>query len=646
MKITRAAAVPLITFDPYFSLWCKADTLSERAVSHWTDRVQALDGLFTVDGKTYRWMGVSEHPSMRQVSLDVTATSTTYVFEAEGARLTVRFTCPLLLREPELVSRSCAYLDYTVESDLPCTITVIADENHCHTDDAPAQMQGGVFQMPHFDAAWMGSANQRPLGHSGDNITIDWGYLYLAGGTVSYLPADETRERSVLQAVSAEKAGLFLIAYDDTASINYFGVVTRAYWARNGKTMLTAMDEAWLEHNALIQRCNLEDEALERNAKASGGDDYAYLCILAYRQSIAAHKIIADENGELVFLSKENNSNGCIGTVDVSYPSIPLYLCYNPEYVRGMMRPIFRFASCPVWKYDFAPHDVGRYPYATGQIYASNYRAGHGTVHPPVYQFPENCDVYRDEHQMPVEESGNLLIMAAAVTLDDDGAFIRPYMDMLSRWVGYLLRYGADPANQLCTDDFAGHLAHNVNLSAKAILGIASYGMILDVLGREGEAKMYFDRAGEMAADWEKRADAGDRTVLAFDRPDSWSLKYNTVWDKMFGLKLFSDAFYTRETAWYLKVQNRYGVPLDSRETYTKTDWILWCAAFAGEKRGELIAPVAQMMRETPDREAFTDWYYTKDAIHRHFRARSVIGGVFMPMLYDRMTDDPLGYNL
>jgi hypothetical protein len=69
----------------------------------------------------------------------------------------------------------------------------------------------------------------------------------------------------------------------------------------------------------------------------------------------AAHKLVYDENGDVLYISKECFSNGCAATVDVSYPSIPLFLCYNPELVRGMMRPIFRFARTDEWEFDFSP---------------------------------------------------------------------------------------------------------------------------------------------------------------------------------------------------------------------------------------------------------------------------------------------------
>ena len=231
-----------------------------------------------------------------------------------------------------------------------------------------------------------------------------------------------------------------------------------------------------------------------------------------------------------------------------------------------------------------------------------------------------------------------MLIMAAAVTGLDGPDFIEPHMPVLTRWVTYLLRWGEDPGNQLCTDDFAGHLAHNVNLAIKATLGVACYALLLESLGRLDESEMYMERARAMAESVLTRAAADGRTRLAFDQPDTWSLKYNAVWDRIFGLDLFPDEFYETESAWYEQIADEFGVPLDSRKHYTKADWVLWCAAFAGERRAALLAPVAKMLRETPDREAFSDWYYTETAVHEHFRARSVIGGVFMPLLYDAMT--------
>ena len=145
---------------------------------------------------------------------------------------------------------------------------------------------------------------------------------------------------------------------------------------------------------------------LYADAVQSGGEQYAELLALAYRQVIAAHKL-------------------CLAaTVDVTYPSAPMFLYFNSELLKGMLRPVFRYAESDAWTYDFAPHDVGQYPILNGQVYADNKR----------------------EYQMPVEECGNMIILCAAITkMDGNAAFVKPYMDTLTQWCDYLLEYGEDP---------------------------------------------------------------------------------------------------------------------------------------------------------------------------------------------------------
>ena len=98
---------------------------------------------------------------------------------------------------------------------------------------------------------------------------------------------------------------------------------------------------------------------------------------------------------------------------------------------------------------------------------------------------------------------------------------------------------------------------------------------ILDALGRGAEAKIYRDEAKRRANSWLERAAVGDHTALTFDG-QGWSLKYNLVWDKLFGLDLLPDSFYSQETKSYLARSNTYGIPLDSRSVLTKSDWLLW----------------------------------------------------------------------
>lgn len=646
MKVTRAASIPLIMHDPYFSIWSSSDHLYDADTVHWTGKRQQIRGYLTVDKTVYCFMGDKEfHQILPQISLDVTATATTYTFENDKVRLCCRFTSPLILSDPLLVSRPCTYIDFMVEKknadNVQLDFIVSADLVRQEKDEV-AGFAGTSKQG--FSYASMGRMRQQPLGSSGDHTTIDWGYVYLAGNDKSTITYDAANEAIRCQAANLNGQTTLILAYDDLASINYFGEWRKAYWTIKYKTILEAISAAFADQKKVYKQASEIDSEIEAKAKKIGGDEYAFLCVMSYRHAIAAHKLITDEDQNLIFLSKENDSNGCIGTVDVSYPSVPLFMLYNTEYVKGMLRPIFRFADCEVWTYDFAPHDVGRYPYAWGQVYGRSdeenkrFRSDNQFVYPPYYMYPSGSNVYGLRDQMPVEECGNMLIMTAMVCrMEQNVSFALPYMETLKKWREYLIRYGADPGEQLCTDDFAGHLSHNTNLSVKAIMGIEGYAQIAALAGEKDEAKKYHKIAVDMASDWEKRAKADDHYQLVFGegKKDTWSLKYNLIWDKLWKSGLFSDEVYEKELAYYKKKANRYGTPLDSRAAYTKSDWILWCAAM--DNTAALIQPVAAYLKETTTRVPFSDWYQTDSGMYCYFIARSVQGGIFMPMLAEQI---------
>lgn len=655
MRVKRAASIPLVLHDPFFSIWSSADHLYDADPVHWCGVRQQMRGYLKVDGKLWCFLGDREHHDViPQKSIDVTATATEYEFENDEVNLKVRFTSPILPEDMVMVSRPCTYVDFKVEKKSASEVEVIyevsADLVRQGKDKVVGFANDRALSGLDFAYASMGRAAQQPLAGSGDHVTIDWGYAYLASDEAdAEVTFDWKNEKLRARLPIGESGGAGLIlAYDDLLSINYFGQWRKAYWTEKYATILDAIGAAFADKKETQKKAAALDQDIEEKALAVGGRDYAFLCSMSFRHAFAAHKLIKDEEGNVIFLSKENDSNGCIGTVDVTYPSVPLFLMYNAEYVKGMLRPVFKMAACDVWEYDFAPHDVGRYPYAWGQVYGLYHATQggivfdgkNGSAHPPFYQYPAGADVYDFKDQMPVEECGNMLILMAVVCEQDgDVDFARQNWEVLGRWKDYLLKYGEDPGDQLCTDDFAGRLSHNVNLSVKAIMGVEAYAKLASMLGLSDVAQTYHEKAKEMAASWEKRADVGDHYSLTFDKPDSWSLKYNLVWDKIWGSDLFSDEVYEKEFAYYEKMTREYGTPLDSRCNYTKSDWILWCTAMMKDKEqaAKLIAPVAHYLETTTTRVPFSDWYDAVTGKYYYFIARSVQGGIFMPMYCEKM---------
>lgn len=626
----RAPAYPLVTIDPNTSAWSPSNELYGSSVMHWTEKPFPLVGVATVDGTPYRFMGLApdDFPqysqTARQLSADVQATQTHYMFECGPVKLAVDFVAPLFLDRLELISRPVNYIAYEVSSSdgkkHDVTLRLLAGPQWALNKPAEQESVSETYEKDGLLFLKTGSKEQNILGTSGDDVRIDWGYFYLCG---EKRKTSATIDKGMLSlerklGKTSATSGKFMIGYDDIYSVEYFGRRLRPYWNTDGdQTIEGQFAAASRDFEKLQAECFDFDKELMVEATEAGGRKYAELCALAYRQSIAAHKLLKNPDGEgILWLSKENNSNGSIGTVDVTYPSAPVFLRYNPEFVKGLMNHIFYYAESGKWTFPFPAHDAGTYPLANGQTYGLR-RTG-------------------ELRHMPVEESGNMLILAAAVCQAEGKAdYAKKHWESLTKWTNYLMDYGMDPEDQYCTDDFAGHLAHNANLSIKAILAIASYGKMAGMLGDKIAEEKYITTARDMAAKWIEMAFDGDHYSLTFDQKGTWSQKYNLVWDKLLGLNIFPESVAKTEIAYYKGVQNTYGLPLDSRATFTKTDWIIWTATMASSQQDfdALVDPVWKFMNETVNRVPMTDWPFTDKPNRRGFKARSVVGGYFIKML-------------
>jgi hypothetical protein len=652
----RPPAVPLVTHDPYFSVWSMSDRLTDDWTKHWTGAIQAMCGMIHIDGKPYRFMGPPQlkAPPMQQLAVEVLPTRTIYQFAQDTLRLTVTFTTPALLDDLDLLSRPLTYLTFDVWStdQQPHEVSLYLDCSGEWAVNQPEQaIVWGRYRAGDMEVLRVGSKDQAVLAKAGDNLRIDWGYFTVAvppsSGRATVMTSDRlARGRFIEQgrlpddddlrmprpasdswpvlaclyrlgAVKAQPVSRYLmLAYDDGYSIEYFGNKLRPWWRRKGMEMPELLESAQRDYPGLRSKCVKLDAELLADLEKMGGRSYARLAALAYRQCIAAHKLVADKDGTPLYFSKENFSNGCIATVDVTCPSCPFFLLFNPRLLAGQLIPILDYASMPRWKHAYAPHDLGTYPKANGQVYGGGEKS--------------------DRDQMPVEECGNMLLMMAALARTEGNADLaRRYRPLLRQWANYLKAKGLDPENQLCTDDFAGHLAHNTNLSIKAIVALGGYSLLCDMLNEKEEAAAFRKSAQEMARDWLKMADDGDHYRLAFDRPDTWSQPYNLVWDRLLGLELFPADAARREIMFLKKKQHRYGLPLDNRKAWAKLDWTVWTATLAEspEDFQAFIEPLYRFANESPSRVPLTDWYWTESAKQAGFQARSTVGGIYIKLL-------------
>lgn len=652
---SRTPATPLVAHDPYFSIWSFDDNLADGPTRHWTGAEQQLTGFLRVDGKVLRFMGGGRGDTMKQVSRAIWPTRTIYEYEAAGVHLTATFFTPALPGDLDVLSRPVTYLSWSVRStdgrahDVQLYVDASAN---LAVDTDQQRVVWGSSRVGDMSVMRVGTTTQQVLQKVGDDVRIDWGWAELAvpqqEGAATATIGQRERDAFVEDGTFAEADDLAMprlarddrplmaarfdfgkvgatadtrramLAYDDIDAIEYFERRLPAYWRRNGMTMAELLARAEAEEASLRARAEAFDKALVSDLERVGGRDYAELAVLAYRQTLAAHKLVADIDGTPLYFSKENFSNGCIATVDITYPTSPFFLLFNPTLLEAQLRPILDYAAMPRWRFPFAPHDIGTYPHANGQVYGGGETS--------------------EENQMPVEESGNMLIMSYALAkVQGNADFAARHWATLSKWAAYLRDKGLDPENQLSTDDFAGHLAHNANLSIKAILALRSYAELARMLGKTSEADTYTALTQQMATKWQEMAKDGDHTRLAFDKPGTWSQKYNLVWDKLLGFDLFPKALLDSEVAFYLDHQNAFGLPLDSRKTYTKLDWITWSATLADNRQDfeALVAPLHRYMTQSPTRVPLSDWFETTDGKKVGFQARAVVGGVFIKMLDD-----------
>ncbi len=791
----KAPAYPLITHDPYFSIWSTTNELNESPTKHWTGTNQALTGMIKVDGKVYRFMGdaevlyetilpaadeknypvyyteqdpgnnfyqatadtknwktgtapigdgsaaktkwtgssiwvkrnfdltstytnvylklihddnievfvngqevydktgwtdtykyiklpasalkkgsnniaialkntaggraldfglVKEKPvegniygeKAQQQNVELKATQTIYSFKAGAVNLKVNFTSPLLMSDLNLLSRPISYVTFAVSSvdgKLHETQIFFGVSSNLAINELTQQVEAKKVETANLSMLKAGTVEQPVLKKKGDNIRIDWGYVYAASEKKSNISQSITQDlptallsfskniKSPSSTISGKSLSLntvltfnkviasqtekVMLAYDDLMSVQYFGDNLKPWWNKDGKNSIEKeLLKANNDYKTIMKQCDDFDAQLYADTKKSGGEKYARLCEIGYRQAIAAHKLVESPKGDILFLSKENFSNGSINTVDITYPSAPLFLAYNPDLLKGMMNGIFYYSESGKWKKPFAAHDLGTYPLANGQTYGED---------------------------MPVEESGNMLILSAAMAKAEGNAdYAKKHWETLTTWANYLVENGFDPANQLCTDDFAGHMARNANLSVKAIVGIGGYAMLAEKAGMLDVSKKYQAIAKNMAVKWEEIARDNDHYVLAFGNNNTWSQKYNMVWDKVLDLNLFDKNIAKKELAYYLTKQENFGLPLDSRKTYTKSDWIVWTATMADNDADFLkfITPLYKYAVETNSRVPISDWHETTNGEQVGFQARSVVGGYYMKMLADKFS--------
>jgi hypothetical protein len=407
-----------------------------------------------------------------------------------------------------------------------------------------------------------------------------------------------------------------------TPAVSYLGTQLQPWWTHYWGSWTDMVGWFDGDHAAALSSAVALDQKIHDDASAAAGggttgDHYAAVCALALRQAVAGTELVDRSGSPWAFL-KEISSDGNVSTIDVTYPAFPAYLYLSPAYLRLLLEPLLDYAEHGGWPKQFAEHDLGSsYPDA----------AGHNDG---------------NEEDMPVEESANALIMAAAVIqrlpASDAASFAAAHYTILRQWAEYLAANALDPGYQNQTDDFTGFIAHSANLALKGIIGVGAMSVVAAANGDSADAAHYGTLARGYISRWTSLAEdsSGAHLKLAYDQDGTWSLKYNGFPDRLLGLDLVPLGTAAREAGWYAAQAGANGVVLDPRNAYTKADWEVWTAAWLADHataRDALLDGVYGFADTTPQRVPFSDWYVVASAAQAGFQDRPVVGGVFAPLL-------------
>ena len=657
----RPPSVPLMVVDPYFSVWSNEDNLYDDFPRHWTGITMCFSGMIAIDGKVYRFMAKDSDlasESMQQKSVQVFPTRTVYSFQQGGVNLTVTFSTPSFPANVTFGSLPVSYITYNVVSVDGQTHSVSLYYDNTAEVAVESVAENVVWSrnatsLPGYETMRIGTQAQKYLGQGSD--LIDWGYFYVSvqkeaqlQTTMAYsttvrmafqsgkpFPPDDTNQPRPCSkdwpvlAVGWDlgKVGetpvskYLLLAYDQVYSIQYFGTAMMPYWRHTFMNSVSSMLQFAHSKYADVQKaCSALDLHVTTALYKEGGENYTSIASLVWRQAVGGTIVVWNNvtNEEWRFM-KEISSDGDVSTVDVIYPASPLFIWQAPQALFLLLKPIMEYAINDTAKYGLnIPYNLSWAPHHLG--------------HWPICDLPPN-----KQEQMPMEETGNMLAMLAGIAMKDPQTTLKnlsPYWPLLKIWGSYLVSSLPDPGNQLCTDDFEGPSPHNVNLAAKGIVGLASYAYLLDLDGQHSAASYYNLKSQQFVLYWMSNASDGDHYRLQYNLPNTWSMKYNILYQRVLNISVFPDFVVTTEEDYYQTKMNTYGVPLDCRADFTKSDWSMWIAAMGSDKQFQTLTDALYAFATTtPDRVPFTDWYYTSTARQKGFRARPVMGGLYARLL-------------
>ncbi|KAF3390622.1 Glutaminase A [Penicillium rolfsii] len=659
----RPPALPLAVKSPYLSTWLHAGStggnggyLPGQWPVFWENQVTGWCGLIRVDGNAYTWMGLPGSTTVTQTAVEYTSTKTIFTMDVGGkVEMNITFMSPIRPDDFKRQSLIFSYLNVEVSSmdGNDHNVQVYADISAEWVSGDPgttAQWDYGTADGVAYHKVY----RQTQLAFSEINQQAEWGYWYWATDAakgMTHQSGQDTVVRGQFSSNGALTNGvdtnyrainkawpvfgfssdlgtvnskpvstLFSLGLTQDEAIQYEGSAGYGPVPSLWKSYFdTDVDAVTFFHKDFTEASALStsfDNKVATDSIAVAGQDYLTLTSLSARQAFGATQLCGTESKPYLFL-KEISSDGNMNTVDVIFPAYPIFLYSNPDLLKLVLDPLYENQEGGHYPQSYAMHDLGsNYPNVTGHNDGN-------------------------DEAMPLEECGNMIIMTLAYAQKaGDTEYLSTHYALLKKWVSYLIDEALYPATQISTDDFAGSLANQTNLALKGMIGIQAMSVIANETGHTADAANYSQIAHDYINKWQTLAINKNvtpaHTTLSYGNESSHGLLYNLYADAQLGLGLVPQSVYQMQSDFYPTVANKYGVPLDTRHTYTKGDWECFVAAIASaDTRDMFIKDLATWINETPINRPLTDLYDTESGGYppATFVARPVVGGSFAPLL-------------
>ncbi|KAJ6628763.1 hypothetical protein B0H10DRAFT_2209222 [Mycena sp. CBHHK59/15] len=644
------ASIPLAVRTPYLSTWLPQGTgaaLNDVWSTFWTGQITGWAGFVKVDGTAYVFLGApavsgSTFSKATQKSSQFTSTQSIFVLSAGPVDLTVTFLSPV---EPnDLVKQSIPFSYMAVSA---ASTDGASHSVQVYSDISGEWVSGDNSLTVNWNSTTTGSvlthqvqlANPTVFGEVNDHTQYGSAFYSTLNtvGTTYQTGADvnvraqfinngklantlDTGFRAInnnwpvfglshdLGSINPATAPVvFSVGHIRDPAITYIvaggSTQSRSLYFLSECPNTAAVISAFLgDFSCALARAQAFDAKVQSDATKIS-EDYAAVVALSIRQAFGATELTISKT------STEISSDGNVNTVDVIFPAWPIFLYTNPALGKYLLEGLFRYQASGQYPNKWSVHDLGWFKLSQ----SSRHNDG-------------------ADEAMPVEESGNMIIMALSYAQKSgDISHLTRYFALLDQWTQFLITDSLIPANQISTDDFAGPLANQTNLAIKGIVGIGAMSKIQALLGNSAQSANYSSIATSYVSQWQKfsASTTGAHLTLSYGSPDSWGLSYNLFGDKMLKLNLFPTSVYDEQTAWYQTHANAFGVPLDTRHTYTKTDWEIYTAAIVTNTavRDVFIGAVKKWVSDGQSNGAFGDLYDTVSGAPVGFRARPVVGG-------------------